>query len=96
MSKKGGMTIIKNENNEMIFTRTVMDRHMYIDYRKLNKATHKDHSSLPFINQILERLAKNSYFCYLDGYLGFFFFKSLFHSNNQEKTKFTCPYGYFL
>lgn len=28
-----------------------------MDYRKLNKATHKEHFSLPFIDQILERLA---------------------------------------
>ena len=45
---------------------------MCIDYRKLNKATRKDHSPLPFIDQMLERLARYSYFCYLDGYSGFF------------------------
>jgi len=64
---------------------------MCIDYRKLNKATRKDHFPFPFINQMLERLAKNSYFCYLDGYSGFF--QIPIHPNDQEKTTFTCPYG---
>jgi len=40
---------------------------------------------------MLERLAKNSYFCYLDGYLGFF--QIPIRHNDQEKTTFTCPYG---
>jgi hypothetical protein len=38
---------------------------MCITYRKLNKATWKDHFSLPFIDEMLERLANNSFFCYL-------------------------------
>lgn len=37
--KKGGMTIIKNENNEMIPTRTVTGWRVCINCRKLNKAT---------------------------------------------------------
>jgi len=64
---------------------------MCINYRKLNKATRKGHFSLPFINQMLERLARNSYFYYLDGYSGFF--QIPIHPNDQEKTTFTCPYG---
>jgi len=64
---------------------------MCIDYRKLNKATRKDHFPLPFIDQMLERLVKNSYFCYLDGYSGFF--QIPIHPNDQKKTTFTCPYG---
>ena len=43
---------------------------MCIDYRMLNKATRKDHFPLPFIDEMLERLAKHSCFCYLDGYSG--------------------------
>ena len=70
--KKGGMTVIKNENNELIPTRTVTGWRMCIDYRKLNKATRKDHFLLPFIDQLLERLAQHSFFYYLDGYSGFF------------------------
>ena len=39
---------------------------MCIDYRKLNKATKKDHFPLPFIDEMLERLEKHSYLCFLD------------------------------
>ncbi|CAM8880687.1 unnamed protein product [Rhodiola kirilowii] len=66
---------------------------MCIDFRKLNKATKKDHFPLPFIDQMLERLAKHDYFCYLDGYSGFF--QIPIHPQDQEKTTFTCPYGTF-
>ena len=45
---------------------------MCIDYRKLNKVTRKDHFLLPFIDHVLERLAKFSYFCYLDGLSGLY------------------------
>ena len=41
---------------------------MCIDYRKLNKATKKDHFPLPFIDEMLKWLAKHSFFCFLDGY----------------------------
>ena len=43
---------------------------MVIDFRKLNKATKKDHYPLPFIDQMLERLSKHTHFCFLDGYSG--------------------------
>ena len=56
--KKGGFIVIRNENNELILTRTVTRWRVCIDYRKLNIATRKDHYPLPFINQILDRLAK--------------------------------------
>ncbi|CAM9001654.1 unnamed protein product [Rhodiola kirilowii] len=42
---------------------------------------------------MLERLANHEYFCYLDGYSGFF--QILIHPLDQEKTTFTCPYGTF-
>jgi len=89
--KKGGMNFVNNENDELIPTRIVTVQRMHIDYRKLNKATREDCFSLLFINQMLERLAKNSYFCYLDGYLGLF--QILIHPNDQEKATFTCSYG---
>nr|GEV20561.1 reverse transcriptase domain-containing protein [Tanacetum cinerariifolium] len=51
--KKGGMTVIKNEDNELIPTRLVTGWRVCIDYRKLNDATRKDHFSLPFMDQML-------------------------------------------
>ncbi|CAM8911555.1 unnamed protein product [Rhodiola kirilowii] len=91
--KKGGLTVVRNEQNELIPTRTVTGWRMCIDYRKLNKATLKDHFPLPFIDQMLERLAKHKFFCYLDGYSGFF--QIPIHPEDQEKTTFTCPFGTF-
>jgi hypothetical protein len=44
---------------------------MCIDYRKLNAATKKDHFPLSFIDEILEWLAKHSFFYFLDGYSGY-------------------------
>ena len=69
--KKGGTTVIKNEKNELIPTRTVTGWRVCIDYRRLNMATRKDHFLLPFIDQMLERLARHDYYCFLDGYSGY-------------------------
>ncbi|WVZ84361.1 hypothetical protein U9M48_031401, partial [Paspalum notatum var. saurae] len=66
---------------------------MCIDYRKLNKATKKDHFPLPFIDEMLDRLANNTHFYYLDGYSGFF--QIPIHPDDQQKTTFTYPYGTF-
>ena len=64
-----------------------------IDYRKLNNATRKDHFPLPFIDQMLERIAGYAYYCFLDGYSGY---NQIFiYPEDQEKTTFTCPYGTF-
>ncbi|KAD5802814.1 hypothetical protein E3N88_14174 [Mikania micrantha] len=70
--KKGGMTVITNERNELIPTRTVTGWRVCIDYRKLNDATRKDHFPLPFIDQMLERLSGKMYYCFLDGFSGYF------------------------
>ena len=91
--KKGGTTVVRNEKNELVQTRVVSGYRMCIDYRKLNAATRKDHFPLPFVDQLLERLANHSHFCYLDGYSGFF--QIPIHPNDQDKTTFTCPYGTF-
>ena len=91
--KKGGMTVVKNQNNELIPQHTVTGWRMCIDYRKLNTATRKDHFPLPFIDEMLERLANHSFFCYLDGYSGYH--QILIHLDDQSKTTFTCPCSMF-
>nr|GEY40277.1 hypothetical protein [Tanacetum cinerariifolium] len=68
--KKGGMTVAANENNELIPTRLVTGWRVCIDYMKLNDATRKDHFPLPFMDQMLERLAGNEFYCFLDGFSG--------------------------
>jgi hypothetical protein len=90
--KKGGMTVIRNEKNELVPQRTIIGWQMCIDYWKLNKATRKDHFLLPFIDEMLERLANHS-FCYLDGYSGYH--QISIHLDDQSKTTFTCPYDTF-
>jgi hypothetical protein len=64
--KKGRMMVISNEKNELIPQWTITGWWMCIDYRKLNKATRKDQFPLPFVDEMLERLAKPSFFCYLE------------------------------
>ena len=69
--KKRAMAVVQNKRNELKPHRTITGWRMCIDYQMLNKATRKDHFPLPFIDEMLERLAKHSYFCYLDGYSGY-------------------------
>ncbi|GJT36987.1 reverse transcriptase domain-containing protein [Tanacetum coccineum] len=57
--KKGGMTVVTNEENELM----------------------------------LERLAGNEFYCFLDGFSGYF--QIPIEPKDQEKTTFTCPYGTF-
>ncbi|GKD73389.1 reverse transcriptase domain-containing protein [Tanacetum coccineum] len=91
--KKGGMTIVKNEKDELIPQRTVTRWRVCIDYRKLNNATRKDHFLLPFIDQMLERLVGHEFYCFLDRFPGYFHIPIT--PEDQEKTTFTCPYGTF-
>nr|GEY14005.1 reverse transcriptase domain-containing protein [Tanacetum cinerariifolium] len=92
--KKGGFTVVGNEENELILTRLVMGLRVCIDYHKLNESTHKDHFPLPFMDQMLERLAGNQYYCFLDGFSGYF--QIPIDPKDQEKNTFTCPYGTFV
>nr|GEW94738.1 hypothetical protein [Tanacetum cinerariifolium] len=91
--KKGGMPVITNENNELIPTRLVTGWRVCTDYRKLNDATRNDHFPLPFMDQMLEHLVGKEFYCFLDGFSGYFQF--LIDPQDQEKTTFTCPYGTF-
>jgi hypothetical protein len=69
--KKGGITVVPNDENELVAQRTVTGYRMCVDFRKLNKVTKKIHCPLPFMDQMLESLSKHSHFCFLDGYSGF-------------------------
>jgi hypothetical protein len=68
--------VTESNINELILQRTIMGWRMCIDYRKLNSATKKDHFPLPFIDEMLEQLAKHSFFYFLDGYLRYHRFPS--------------------
>ncbi|GJS66171.1 reverse transcriptase domain-containing protein [Tanacetum coccineum] len=91
--KKGGFTVVENDENKLIPTRLVTGWRVCIDYQKLNDATRKDHFPLPFMDQMLERLAGNEYYCFLDGFLGYF--QIPIDPHDQEKITFMCPYGTF-
>ena len=88
--KKARVIVITNEKGEEIQTCLLTKWRVYVDYRKLNCATKNDHFPLPFIDQILDRLARSSYFCFLDRYLGYN--QIVIHPDNQEKMTFTCPF----
>ncbi|KAI3772812.1 hypothetical protein L6452_04006 [Arctium lappa] len=91
--KKGGITVISNDKNELIPTRIVSGWRICMDYRRLNKATQKDHFPLPFVDQMLDRLAGKEYYYFLDGYSGYN--QITIAPEDQEKTTFTCPNGIF-
>ncbi|PIN04694.1 DNA-directed DNA polymerase [Handroanthus impetiginosus] len=91
--KKGGITVVPNMHNKLIPTRTVTGWRVCMDYRKLNKATKKDHFPLPFIDQMLDRLTGKKFYYFLDGYSGYN--QIAIAPEDQEKITFTCPYGTF-
>ncbi|CAN6691849.1 unnamed protein product [Malus baccata var. baccata] len=91
--KKSGITVVKNEEQELVPTRVVTGWRVCIDYRKLNAMTRKDHFPLPFLDQMLERLAGYKFYCFLDGYSGYN--QIVIAPEDQEKTTFTCPFGTF-
>ena len=83
---KGDITVVPNDKNELIPQRIVTGYRLVIDFRKLNKATRKDHYPLPFIIQMLERLSKHTHLCFLDGY--FVFSQIPISQPDQEKYHF--------
>ncbi|GJZ47180.1 reverse transcriptase domain-containing protein [Tanacetum coccineum] len=89
--KKGGITVVTNKNDKLVPTRTVTGWRVCINYCKINEETAKDHFPLPFMDQMLERLAGNKYFYFLDGFSGYF--QIPIDHNDQEKTTFACPFG---
>ncbi|XP_021745351.1 uncharacterized protein LOC110711280 [Chenopodium quinoa] len=91
--KKSGVTVVESDKGEMVPTRVQNGWRVCVDYRLLNSMTRKDHFPLPFIDQMVERLAGHAYYCFLDGYSGYV--QVPIAPEDQEKTTFTCPYGTF-
>ncbi|XP_051115644.1 uncharacterized protein LOC127240848 isoform X2 [Andrographis paniculata] len=91
--KKAGVTVEADHDGKLIPVRKQTGWHQCIDYPKLNSVTKKDHFPLLFINQMVERLAGKSHFCFLDGFSGYF--QIAIALEDQEKTTFTCSFGIF-
>ena len=84
--------MVKNEENALVATRIINAWRVCMDYRKLNKATIKDHFPLPYIDQ-LDRLAGFMLYYFLDEFSGY----NQIHiaPEDQAKTTFTFPFGTF-
>ncbi|XP_027151784.1 uncharacterized protein LOC113751831 [Coffea eugenioides] len=93
VAKKAGVTAEENHERDLVPIRKPTGWRQCIDYRKLNAVTKKDHFPLPFIDQMVERLACRAYYCFLDGFSGYF--QIAIAPEDQEKTTFTCPFGTF-
>lgn len=87
--KKTGIIVIHNPDGELVPTCVQNGWRVCVDYRKLNSSTRKYHFLLPFINQMLERLAGRSHFFCLDGYSGFH--QIPVAPEDEENTTFTYP-----
>ena len=70
--KKAGITVVKNYKGEEVSTRLTTGWRVCIDYKRLNAVTRRDHFPLPFIDQVLERVSRHPFYCFLDGYSGYF------------------------
>ena len=89
--KKSSVTTVQNEREEDVATRLTTGWRVCIDYKRINAVTRKDHCPLPFIDQLLKRVSEHPFYCFLDGYSGYFQIEIVME--DQEKTTFTCPFG---
>ena len=89
--KKSGVTTVQSERGEDVTTCLTTGWRVCIDYKRLNAMTRKDHFPLPFIDQLLERVSVHPFYCFLDGYFGYFQIEIA--AEDQEKATFTCPFG---
>ena len=89
--KKLGVTTVQNERGEDVPTRLTTGWRVCIDYKRLNEVTRKDHFPLPFIDQLIETFSGHLFYCFLDGYSGYFQIEIA--TEDQEKTTFTYPFG---
>ena len=88
--KKNGIIMVKNNQGELTPTRLTTSQRVCIDFRKLNTVIKKNYFPLLFLDQVLERVIFHDYYCFLDGYSGYFQIAIAFE--DQEKTTFTCPF----
>ncbi|KAA0040478.1 RNA-directed DNA polymerase-like protein [Cucumis melo var. makuwa] len=65
------MIVVRNENNDLIPMRTIMRWRIFMDYRKMNTITKKDHFSLPLFDQMLDMLTGRKFYYFLDGYFDY-------------------------
>jgi hypothetical protein len=91
--KKTSLTLVPNEQNELVPMRVQNGWRMCIDSRKLNATTRKDHFPIPFIDERLERLVGKSFFYFLYGFSGYY--QIVVGHEDQEKTTLTCPFRTF-
>ncbi|XP_069143311.1 uncharacterized protein [Solanum lycopersicum] len=91
--KKEGMKVVPTKKNDLVPMRLVTRWRVCMDNWKLNSWTKKDHFPMPFMDQMLHRLARKGWYCFLDGYSGYN--QISIAPEDQEKTTFTCPYGTF-
>ena len=63
--------MVLNDKNEPVPTRPVTGWRVCMDYRKLNSWTEKHHFPMPFMDQMLDRLAGKGWYYFLDGYSGY-------------------------
>ena len=91
--EKSGITVVKNEGNELVPTRVQIGLRVCIDYRKLNSVTWKYHFPLTFMDQMLKRLAGHAYYYFLDGYSGYN--QIPIEPEDWETTTLTCPFRTF-
>lgn len=68
--KKSGLTIMKNEKDQLVSTQPMIGWHVCIDYRHLNLWTEKDHFPLPCMDQMLDPLVGKGWYYFLHGYSG--------------------------
>jgi len=88
-----GITVIRNDKNELDSTRVQSEWHVYIDCKKLNTSIRKGHFPLPFMDQMLERLAGHSYYYLLDGYSDYT--QISIAPEDQDETTSTYVFGTF-
>ena len=88
--KKSGVTTVLNEKGEEMPTRLTTGWRICINYRRIKEVTRKDHFPPPFMDQLLERISSHPFYCFLDGYSGYF--QTEIAAEDQKKTTFTCPF----